>query len=169
MAANRDADPNDPTDPTDFSSRSLGYQVNLLARTMEQALAARIRPYGVVPGQFAQLLALYRSDGQSVTDLASTVAIEHSTMSRTLKRMERDGLVVTRPNPDDGRSRRIYLTDHARGMESALKAEAEAVNREFLAGLSSGQGEELVTLLKAIVAAAPPRPDEASLAETPGT
>ncbi len=87
-------------------------------------------------------------------------------MSRTLQRMERDGLVVTRPNPDDGRSRCIYLTDRARSIEAALKAEAEAVNREFLTGLSPGQGEELRTLLKTVVATASPRPDQAAPAET---
>ncbi len=166
MADTRDADSGEPTDVDDFSQQSLGYQVNLLARMMEQALSARIRPYGVVPGQFAQLLALYRSDGQTVTDLASTVAIEHSTMSRTLARMERDGLVVSRPHPDDGRSRRIFLTDHARGLEAALKAEAEAVNREFLELLPSGQAAELLTLLKAVVAAPSPA-ERAAPVETP--
>ena len=154
------ADSTEPNDLSDFSDRSLGYQVNLLARTMEQALASRIRPHGVVPGQFAPLLALYRSDGQSVTDLAAAVAIEHSTMSRTLARMERDGLVTTLPNPEDARSRRIYLTDHARGLEKVLKAEADAVNRQFQAFLSPDQAAQLVALLKAAgTTAAPPQTD----------
>lgn len=148
----RGEDPAEPTGLSDFSGQSLGYQVNLLARMMEQALAARIKQHGVVPGQFAQLLALYRSDGQSVTDLAAAVAIEHSTMSRTLARMERDGLVVSRPNPDDGRSRRIYLTEQARSLESALKAEAAAVNRDFQALLSPDQSAQLLTLLKTVAA-----------------
>ncbi len=150
MAEASGPDPTGPTDPADFSATSLGYQVNLLARMMEQALASRIRPHGVVPGQFAQLLALYRSDGQSVTDLAAAVAIEHSTMSRTLARMERDGLVVSRPNPDDGRSRRIYLTERARSLESTLKAEAAAVNRDFQALLSPDQSAQLLALLKTV-------------------
>ncbi len=146
------ADPTDSTDLSDFRDQSLGYQVNLLARMMEQALASRIRPHGVVPGQFAQLLALFRSDGQSVTDLAAAVAIEHSTMSRTLARMERDGLVVTRPNPEDARSRHIFLTEHARSLEPVLKAEAAAVNRDFQALLSPDEVDQLLTLVKAVAA-----------------
>lgn len=149
------ADPTEPAGQPGFSDRSLGYQVNLLARMMEQALASRIRQFGVVPGQFAQLLALYRTDGQSVTDLAAAVAIEHSTMSRTLTRMERDGLVVTRPNPDDARSRCIYLTDHARSLEPALKEAAATVNRDFQGSLSPDQVTQLLELIKAVVAAAP--------------
>lgn len=132
-----------------FTQQSLGYQVNLLARMMEQALARRIRPHGVVPGQFAQLLSLYENDGQSVTELAATVAIEHSTMSRTLTRMERDGLVTVRPHPTDGRSRQIHLTDHARALKPLLLAEAAEVNRSFLELFSSAQAEKLLALTRA--------------------
>lgn len=136
--------------PARFSDDSLGYQVNLLARIMERALAARIQQHGVVPGQFAQLLALYEVDGQSITELAAAVAIEHPTMSRTVSRMERDGLVVVRPDGEDGRSRRIHLTDHARSLEATLKAEATAVNEAFLSLLSGGQEAQLLDLLKLV-------------------
>ena len=137
--------------PDDFREHSLGYQVNLLARMMEHALAERIRPHGVVPGQFAQLLTLYRSDGLSVTELASAVAIEHSTMSRTVERMVRDDLVTTKDNPSDGRRRNIFLTDTARALEGTLKAEAQAVNDMFLDRMSHDELEELLRLLKKAV------------------
>ena len=41
---------------------SVGYQVNRLARLFEVALRDRIAAYGVVPGQFPALLALYERD-----------------------------------------------------------------------------------------------------------
>lgn len=132
---------------------SLGYLINHLARVMYRVLGERIGPHGVVPGQFAQLLALYENDGQSVTELALEVAIEHPTMSRTLDRMQRDGLVEARRDPNDGRSRRIYLTEHAREIESAIKAEAAAVNEAFLAPLDPDQGAELVAMLNSIIEA----------------
>ena len=154
------SEPADHDVPTEFTGRSLGYQVNLLARMMEQALAERIRPHGVVPGQFAQLMSLYESDGQSVTELAAAVAIEHSTMSRTLARMERDGLVETRPHPSDGRSRQIHLTERARELESVLHAEANAVNESFLATLSPEAAQQLLGLIKSAVAAGAQRDED---------
>lgn len=142
----------EPSSQPPFSrEQSLGYQVNHLARMMIQGLTRRIGPHGVVPGQFAQLLALYEVDGQSITDLAAAVAIEHPTMSRTLDRMERDGLVEARPDPNDGRSRRVYLTDHARSLEPTLKAEASAVNDAFLAPLTDEQSRQLISLLNSII------------------
>ena len=50
---------------------SLGYQVNHLARLMAQALRERIAPFGVVPGQFAQLLALYEQDASRAFELGA--------------------------------------------------------------------------------------------------
>jgi DNA-binding MarR family transcriptional regulator len=108
--------------------QSLGYQVNHLARLLEQALAARIAPYGVVPGQFAQLLALYEKDGLSQRELCDRVHIEQSTMANTLQRMQRDGLVRCLPDPDDKRRVRVHLTERAREIEPALTAAARAVN-----------------------------------------
>lgn len=68
---------------------SLGYQVNHLARLLAQALAAQIAPFGVVPGQFAQLLALFEQDGMTQRELCDRVRIEQPTMANTLQRMQR--------------------------------------------------------------------------------
>lgn len=109
---------------------SVGYQVNHLARLMAQALRARIAPLGVVPGQFAQLLALYEQDGQSQMDLCKRVRIEQPTMANTLRRMERDGLIRRLPDPSDRRRAVVMLTERARGLEDALVDGARSVNSE---------------------------------------
>lgn len=131
---------------------SLGYQVNLLARMMARSLGERIRPFGVAPGQFAQLLALYDRDGQTVTELAAMVEIEYPTMSRTIDRMERDGLVERRSHPTDGRSRLIHLTPTAWAIESDLKEAAGQVNAEYLAAVTTEAGRHLLALLEQIAA-----------------
>ncbi len=118
---------------------SLGYGVNHLARLMEQALRDRIARHGVVPGQFAQLLALFEQEGVTQQELCAKVRIDQSTMARTLERMERDGLVRRTPDPADGRRALIYLTDRARRLRSALFAAADEVNSIATAGFSAAE------------------------------
>jgi DNA-binding MarR family transcriptional regulator len=118
---------NDPSLPR---QSSLGYQINHLARLMAQALRARIAPLGVVPGQFAQMLALYEEDGQSQRELCERVRVEQPTMANTLRRMERDGLVRRLPDPSDGRRAVVMLTERARGLEEALVGAARSVNSD---------------------------------------
>ncbi|MFI6321897.1 MarR family winged helix-turn-helix transcriptional regulator [Nonomuraea sp. NPDC050556] len=118
---------------------SLGYQVNHVARLFAQALAAGIGPHGVVPGQFAQLLALFEQDGLSQRELCDRVRIEQATMANTLKRMERDGLVRCLPDAHDRRRIRVFLTDRARAIQDDLVNAARAVNDAATKGFTDAE------------------------------
>lgn len=131
---------------------SLGYQVNLLARLLAQALRERIAPSGVVPGQFAQLLTLYEEDGLTQRELCERVRIEQSTMANTLRRMERDGLVRRLPDPEDRRRTRIELTDRAQRLEPELAASARDVNAIAARGLNSRELAAFMRTLTRIIA-----------------
>jgi DNA-binding MarR family transcriptional regulator len=126
---------------------SLGYQVNHLARLLAQALRRRIEELGVVPGQFAQLLALYEQDGLTQGELCRRVRIEQPTMAVTLKRMERDGLIERVADPSDGRRALVMLTQRSRDLEPELVAAARDVNAMATAGLAA---EDVAALMRTI-------------------
>lgn len=136
------------TTPALPRAESLGYLVNHTARLFARALHHEIASLGVVPGQFAQLLALFEQDGISQQELCEKVQIEQPTMAATLKRMERDGLVVREPDPDDRRRSRILLTPKARDLEPALTAAARRVNAVALAELDADATTQLVASLE---------------------
>lgn len=148
---------------------SLGYQVNLLARSLEQALRCRIAGHGVVPGQFPALLALYEQERRSQAELCQLVRIEQPTMANTLNRMQRDGLISRDPDPTDGRRSLVELTARGRALEPALVAAAQSVNAEATEGLSDVEVETLMSLLVRVVekldSAAPGRRTGGPLAE----
>jgi DNA-binding MarR family transcriptional regulator len=131
---------------------SLGYLVNHLARLLAQALRERIEPHGVVPGQFAQLLALYESDGLTQAELCTRVQIEQPTMANTLARMERDGLITRTPDPADQRRSLVRLTERARRLEPDLLAATRTVNTLATQGLTDDQITTFHTALRAAIA-----------------
>jgi DNA-binding MarR family transcriptional regulator len=130
---------------------SLGYQVNHLARLLAQALAVRIAPHGVVPGQFAQLLALYEEDDLSQRELCDRVGIEQATMANTLQRMQRDGLVDCVPDRTDRRRIRVRLTERARTLEADLAAAARAVNAAATRGLSDEEVTDFMRITATVI------------------
>jgi DNA-binding MarR family transcriptional regulator len=123
------------TTPPLRPATSAGYQVNRLARLFEAALRARIAAYGVVPGQFPALLALYERDGQTQQELCRIASVDQSTMAKTLARMKRDGLVRAERDSHDGRRTRYYLTARARGLEPDLAAAGHAVITQATSGI----------------------------------
>lgn len=130
---------------------SLGYQVNHLARLMELRLRDRIAASGVVPGQFAQLLALFEEEGLSQRELGMRVQIDPSTMAHTLRRMERDGLVQREVDSADRRRVVVTLTDHARSLEESLVAAAEETNAAAAQGLSPTAQRHLLELVSSVI------------------
>lgn len=57
------------------------------------------------------LLSIDQEKGTPSTSLGPKMGMEATSLSRILKTMEKRGLIERRPNPDDGRSVLIYLTD----------------------------------------------------------
>jgi DNA-binding MarR family transcriptional regulator len=131
---------------------SLGYQVNHLSRLLAHALRERIEPLGVVPGQFAQLLALYEADGLTQAQLCERVEIEQPTMANTLARMERDDLITRVPDPSDRRRSLVRLTPRAREVQPALVAAAREVNALAMRGLSEHEAAALMTTIAVVIA-----------------
>lgn len=130
---------------------SLGYQVNHLARLLAHALGAQIAPLGVVPGQFAQLLALFEQDDLTQRELVERVRVEQATMANTLQRMQRDGLVHSLQDPADRRRTRVRLTEHARNLEGDLVTAAREVNAMATRGLSEQEVADYLRITATLI------------------
>ena len=127
---------------------SAGYLVNHLARLFFDELRQNIKHLGIVPGQFPALLALWVKDGQTQRELVEKLDIEQATMANTLNRMERDGLILRKEHPTDGRAQIINLTDKALAIRDDAYAAANSVNERALADLSLEEREEFIDLMQ---------------------
>jgi DNA-binding MarR family transcriptional regulator len=130
---------------------NLGYLVNRAARLMAQMFSRRLRRHGVALAQWAILLFLYATDGQTQRELSRVVAIEPPTVARTIDRMVRDGLVRREPDPRDGRATRIRLTPRALALREELVAESMAGNELAARVLSAEELETLKALLRRVI------------------
>lgn len=67
------------------------------------------------------LLSIDPKKGTPSTSLGPKMGIEPTSLSRTLKNLEERGLIVREPNPEDGRSVLIVLTDEGLEMRDVSK------------------------------------------------
>jgi DNA-binding MarR family transcriptional regulator len=130
---------------------NLGYLLNRAARLIAQMFSRRLQRHGVALAQWAILLFLYATDGQTQRQLSQLVAIEPPTVARTIDRMVRDGLVRREPHPHDGRATRIRLTPRALALREQLAAESMAGNQLAARVLSAEELETLKTLLRRVI------------------
>ena len=69
------------------------------------------RHFGATMAVGFTLLSIDPKTGTPSTSLGPKMGMEPTSLSRILKSMEEKGLIVRKPNPDDGRSVLIHLTD----------------------------------------------------------
>lgn len=67
------------------------------------------------------LISIDPESGTPSTALGPKMGMEATSLSRTLKNMEEKGLIERRPNPEDGRSVLIHLTDFGLEMREFSK------------------------------------------------
>lgn len=98
-------------------------------RAVARLYGAELRKSGLGPTQFTLLVVLSRLEEARQGDLAGSLAIDSTTLTRTLDRLEEQGWVASRPG-DDRRERWVRLTNRGRRrLEAALPHWRTAQNR----------------------------------------
>jgi len=95
-----------------------------------RAFFERRLPEGLLTSHFSVVSHLTRvRDGVTPLELARAFQVPKTTMTHTLAGLEKHGLVEMRPNPDDRRSKRVWLTDAGRQFrDDAISAMAPVVD-----------------------------------------
>jgi DNA-binding MarR family transcriptional regulator len=85
---------------------------------LSSAAFTSVLPEGMTIAQFGVLNHFVRLEPgpKAPKDLASAFQVTRATMTSTLSRMERAGLVEIGPNPDDGRGKLVSITPKGRAM-----------------------------------------------------
>ncbi|KAB8196334.1 MarR family transcriptional regulator [Nonomuraea phyllanthi] len=108
--------------PSAARAGHLSYAIFALARVHRAAAGSMLRNLGLHPGQELLLMQLFDRDGQTQSELLDSVGLDHSTVSKSLRRMQEAGLVTRRPNEDDRRALNVWLTDRGRAMREPIEA-----------------------------------------------
>ncbi|HTU70877.1 MAG TPA: MarR family transcriptional regulator [Candidatus Baltobacteraceae bacterium] len=126
--------------------KTLGNTVRTIRARVDRAL----QQSGSRLGQYQVLRHLWEIDGLTPREIADRLDVEMPTITRTVQRMVRDGLVARQAHPQDARSVRIYLTDRGRSLQPVLSAIIDRETEHALRGFSPHDRATLVRILEGI-------------------
>ena len=129
---------------------SIGYLTNWAGRLLVRELDRHLAAIGLSPAHMPVLLALEHGE-RPQKHIADSAAVRQETMTATLNRMERDGLITRRPNPDDGRSMLVALTPLAREKLPQVEEAARAINALVLEKLTPEEGTQLIATMRKVI------------------
>jgi MarR family transcriptional regulator, transcriptional regulator for hemolysin len=131
---------------------SPGHYINRISRLNMRWLEPRLEKLGLAVAQVPVFGALMRMGPLPQKELARLLHVEQPTMAQLLQRMERDGLVERRTDPNDGRSSLLVLTKLAVKRSGPARNLLAEGSRRSLAGFSADEVETLTSLLQRMLA-----------------
>jgi DNA-binding MarR family transcriptional regulator len=120
-----------------------------LTRRYDEAL----RPSGLRATQFPLLVAIALSRSATVTELAETMAMDRTTLTRELRPLEDRGLVASHPG-EDRRTRNIEVTEEGRHAIARTLPLWRQVQASVLAEMGPARWEGITTALEELSDAA---------------
>jgi DNA-binding MarR family transcriptional regulator len=132
---------------------------------LNQTFRQRIAPLGITPDQFSILRWLSEGDPQGLTQRAITdlMASDPNTITSTLARMEKSGLIERRPHELDRRAHRVQLLPPGRRCLQKARKIAVALQEHVLAALPENRRTSFLADLETVAdscAAAADRPSK---------
>ncbi len=158
----RMADAHEPLDPDGLQAY---FALMDVAGLLKHGVEEQLREAGdlsYVQFQLLARLALGSPTGsERMTDLADGVVYSRSGLTYQAGLLEKAGLVVRAPSPDDERSVTVSITDEGRErIARVMPGHAEVIRRLFLHPMADGDVRRLAELLVPVrdhMRAAPPR------------
>ncbi len=122
------------------------------AKLLREAADEAMSGHGVRVGQHIVLNALWDTDGLTPGEIARRIGAATPTIVNTATRMEEAGLLTRRPDPDDARLVRLYLTPRGRAAREPVREARAALARSATATLTAAERDHLRSALAKIIA-----------------
>lgn len=122
-------------------------EIGIIAQ-LSRAMIEEHLPRGMLLPHFSVINHLIRvSDGQTPQVLARAFQVPKTSMTHTIGGLESAGYVDVRPNPKDGRSKCVWLTDRGRQLRDQTIKKLDPVMAAFADRFSSGEIAEVTETL----------------------
>jgi MarR family transcriptional regulator for hemolysin len=127
--------------------RYVGKLLKFTTKEGSEVVERRLQAAGGSLPEWLILQTLSEQEGELQRQLAQRLCIEGPTMTRHLDRLEANGLIERRPDPDDRRGTRVFATDDGRDRLQAMWAAMERSERDLLDGFSPEEVDTFVEMI----------------------
>jgi DNA-binding MarR family transcriptional regulator len=116
-------------------------------KAQSMLVASLLADAGVYPGQELLLQVLWDRGPKSQAELATALHLDPSTVTKTLQRLERHGLIARCPSELDRRAHVVSTTTAGDTLRDKIRQAMAETERRAVAGLSPEEVAELARLL----------------------
>ncbi len=126
----------------------IGKYLSIAHREFNSYLKAKLKDYDIDRGELPFLIALYHKEGVSQQNLCAYYQLDKAIAVRMMKKLEDQGYVVKKRNPEDLRQYKIYLTKKGEDLRPILMGIFQEISSTMTEGMDEREQKVLVKLLK---------------------
>src|SRR6476659_9213802 len=130
--------------------RDLAFTINDVARLLRNYADQKAAQFGMSRAKWAVLARLDRFEGLKQAELADMLDLQPISLTRLLDGLSDNGLIERRPDPEDRRAKRLYLTAAARPLLEQLSVLGDELTEAAFAGIDAADEALLLARLTAV-------------------
>jgi MarR family transcriptional regulator for hemolysin len=124
--------------------REIAFAIKDVARMLGTYADQQGRILGTSRAQWTVLVRLERTEGLKQSELAEILDLQPISLTRLLDRLDENGLIERRADPNDRRVNRLYLKPAARPLLDQLATLSESLMGTVLEGIESESMERML-------------------------
>lgn len=128
----------------------INYLLTKAQMAVTQDFKAALAPYDITPVQCGVLNCLYKDDGLGLKALCDRLAVNASTMTGVVDRLEAKGIVERRLDPTDRRALAVFLTNKGWDLESITTKTILESNEFVTKTFTKEEVDELKVILRTL-------------------
>ena len=136
--------------PTMPIKREIAFMIKDVSRMIGTYADQQGRVLGISRAQWTVLVRLERTEGLKQSELAEILDLQPISLTRLLDRLDENGLIERRADPNDRRVNRLYLKPAARPLLDQLAVLSESLMATVLEGIDPESMERMLRDLKLI-------------------
>lgn len=130
--------------------KSVTFRLAQAAKAHRARAGTHLARIGLHPGQETVLKILADADGQTMSQLAATLAVQPPTVTKMVTRLSAQGFLRRAASEADGRLARVFLTEEGRALVETVDTSWKRLEREALVGLDEKDRKKLRKLLRQV-------------------
>jgi MarR family transcriptional regulator for hemolysin len=128
--------------------REFAFTLMDVARLMKTYADQRARQFGISKAQWGVLMRLQLAEGLNQAELAEMLDLQPITLTRLLDVLAANGLIERKPDPNDRRANKLYLTPAALPLLERLNELGADMMSNVLDGIEQSTVERMLSDLR---------------------
>lgn len=132
------------------SDQWIGTWIKKISRAMNCVHDQKLEKYGLTLSQVTVLIQLWKKDGITQKDVQENLDLRPASVTGLVDVLTEKGFIVRRQDEEDGRLKRLYLTDAGRKLEDLSTNIIEEIEEAMTQGFSVDEKVIFLSWLKKV-------------------